>query len=530
MVNVNSYVYAKVYFPVRSNRLKELGNFIGASWTSPDASGLQSLVWRHHWDDTGDTKYRELLLTYNKEDCQALKLLTDELSKIKHSADTLSEVDFANQPKEHLTEIGGEIQSQFKVVLKFAHSGYDKKKISFRPNQPQGEKKRPGQKKGSKRDKKTKPKAMKSIQVPLEKGCSKHKEIPLRPTKQVSKRLIIDLVLTKSGIRKTVIEYIGFLGYCPKCERLHPPAGIHKYGRSQLYEHGFKAWVIYHRVALRLSYRQIVELIEDYFNEKIPHESLFNMMSDLAHYYAQTEELIIQRLLESPIIHVDETPVNIQGVIQYVWVFTDGNYVIFKLRKTREASIVHELLTNYDGILISDFYSGYDSVQCRQQKCWPHLIRDLNSDLRANPFDVEYEAFILEVRSLIIPIMEAVQKYGLKKRNLNKFKKQVDKFYRKVITDRLYKSDLVLKYQKRFIRYRDSLFTFLEQDGVPWHNNTAETAIRHFAMFRDTSKSFYESGIRDYLIMLGIRQTCRFQGKSFFKFLFSRVREIDRFK
>jgi RNase_H superfamily len=52
LVNVNGYIYGKVYFPVRSNGLKDIGNFIGAKWTSPQASGLQSLVWRHHWEKT----------------------------------------------------------------------------------------------------------------------------------------------------------------------------------------------------------------------------------------------------------------------------------------------------------------------------------------------------------------------------------------------------------------------------------------------------------------------------------------------
>src|SRR2546427_9494806 len=68
LVNVNRYIYGKVYFPVRSNRLKELGAFIGAKWTSPDASGLQSLVWRHHWEQTQDATYREVLAVYNRED------------------------------------------------------------------------------------------------------------------------------------------------------------------------------------------------------------------------------------------------------------------------------------------------------------------------------------------------------------------------------------------------------------------------------------------------------------------------------
>jgi predicted RecB family nuclease len=44
LVNVASSVYGKVYFPVRSNGLKPLGRFLGAAWTDPQASGLQSLA------------------------------------------------------------------------------------------------------------------------------------------------------------------------------------------------------------------------------------------------------------------------------------------------------------------------------------------------------------------------------------------------------------------------------------------------------------------------------------------------------
>jgi predicted RecB family nuclease len=56
LVNVNKHIYGKVYFPVRSNGLKDIGGFIGAQWTSPQASGLQSLVWRHYWEETQDAQ------------------------------------------------------------------------------------------------------------------------------------------------------------------------------------------------------------------------------------------------------------------------------------------------------------------------------------------------------------------------------------------------------------------------------------------------------------------------------------------
>ena len=203
--------------------------------------------------------------------------------------------------------------------------------------------------------------------------------------------------------------------------------------------------------------------------------------------------------------------------------------MVFKLTPTRESEIVHEFLGDYAGTLISDFYPGYDSVKCKQQKCWVHLIREMNDDLWKSPFDSEFEGFVLNVRNLIVPILEMVEDRGLKTKKLNKFNTNVTQFYDNTI-NKTYKSDLALKYQKRFLRYRDSLFVFLSEDNIPWNNNAGERAIRHLAVQRKISGSFFESMMPHYLLLLGIMQTCRFQDKSFLKFLLSKEKDIDRFK
>jgi hypothetical protein len=274
----------------------------------------------------------------------------------------------------------------------------------------------------------------------------------------------------------------------------------------------------------------IAQEVEEVFGEKIGDASIPRFVRYFASYYAETEQALVQRMLSSPHIHADETTISIKGTDYYVWVFTDGTHVVFKLTETREAKIVHELLASYSGVLISDFFPGYDALQCQQQKCWVHLIRDLNEDLWKSPWDVEFENFIVEVRSLIVPIIATTDKYGLKRHHLQKFKRHVEAFYQQSITGKTYRSELVNTYQKRFIRYRESLFTFLEYDGVPWHNNKAENAIRHIARQRTISGSFFESSTHAYLLLLGMRQSCRFQGKPFLKFLLSEEKDIDTFK
>ncbi|MBD2169077.1 IS66 family transposase [Calothrix membranacea FACHB-236] len=533
LVNINTYIYGKIYFPVMSNSLKKIGKFLGASWTVPNASGLQSLVWRYQWETTRNPDYKQMLVTYNEEDCRALKLLTNALYHIKDVAEIENNIDFVNQPKQISTELGEQIHNQFEAILKLAYTNYTNKKISLHNNQTKDNtpNKEGGVKKITQKYKKrlySKPN--KVIQLLHGANCPYCKDKPLQTSQRISEKFVIDFIYTKNGCRKIIIKYTGLKGYCSKCGKYFSPPGLYDRARPQVFGHGFKAMVIYQRLALRLPYDLIIQSMKEQFAIEVSMGTIINCLNYFANYYTDTEKTLLQHILESPFVHVDETQISIRGNEQYVWVFTDGKYVIFKLTETRESKIVHELLSEYNGVLVSDFYPGYDSMKCRQQKCWVHLIRDLNDELWKAPFDAEFELFVSRVKILITPILEHKNNYALNKRTSNQFRKLVEQFYTETINNKIYYSEITVKYQKRFERYKESLFTFLEQDIIPWHNNTAERALRHLAVQRKISGFFYESGANYYLTLLGITQTCRFQDKSLLKFLMSGEKDIDKFK
>ena len=73
------------------------------------------------------------------------------------------------------------------------------------------------------------------------------------------------------------------------------------------------------------------------------------------------------------------------------------------------------------------------------------------------------------------------------------------------------------------------MFTFLKEDEIPWNNNMAERALRHLAIQRKISGSFGKEGIHRYLRLLGVAQTCRFQEKSFLRFMLSGGKDVDAF-
>jgi predicted RecB family nuclease len=512
LVNVASFIFGKVYFPVRSNGLKVLGRFLGAAGTDPQSSGLQSLVWRHRWEVSRDEEPKQSLLQYNREDCEAVRVLLDRLARIRRDGASDPAVEFAPRPKRIATETGKAVHGQFERILRDAQEGGRGKSIRVcaGATEPTGEPRKRGARKGQQAHRRiVPPKAGRTVRVLPKSRCPHGHGKLVLDDQLLTEKAVVDWAFTRNGCRKTVTKYVGKKGYCPKCQHYFDPPALTRHCK-QSFGHCFQAWTIYQRVVLRLPYRILMQVTEHLFGIGFSQGTVTNFLRYLASYYAPTEGANLQAILKSDFVHVDETKINLQGVNHYVWVFTDGNHVVFRMTETREADIVREVLAGYQGVLVSDFYPGHDGMPCRQQKCLVHLIRDINDDLWAAPFDRELEAFALAVQSLLVPMLEAVDHYGLKAWHLRKFFRDVECFYQKHITGREYTSVATSKYQKRFERYRESLFTFLTQDGIPWENNMAERAIRQLAVQRKISG--------------------RFQGKSFLKFLLSKETDGDGFR
>jgi hypothetical protein len=193
------------------------------------------------------------------------------------------------------------------------------------------------------------------------------------------------------------------------------------------------------------------------------------------------------------------------------------------------ARVCRIVLDGFAGVLVSDFYSAYDAPKCQQQKCLIHLIRDINDDLFHSPFDEELKQLAQGLVAVLKPIIDTIDRYGLKRYHLHKHKEAVERFFRP-ITENAYGSEAARKYQKRLLKYRDKLFVFLDHDGIPWNNNNAENALKRFASRRKIiGASFTEKGLGDYLVFLSIYQTCRHKNVSFLRFLRSGMLDLDAF-
>jgi Transposase IS66 family len=206
---------------------------------------------------------------------------------------------------------------------------------------------------------------------------------------RVRTKLLYDLKFTAGGITRRVVECVAPHYSCAGCGTLLFPEKFYKVARHQ---HDLKSWAIFEHVAHRVSVEKIGATLEDYFGLHVHTVALLKFKDLMARRYQATCDGILKRILSGNLLHADETKIEVKGGDGYVWVFTNLEEVLFMYKPTREGSFLHDLLRGFQGVLVSDFFSAYDSLPCPQQKCLVHLIRDFNHDLFQSPYDEELKA------------------------------------------------------------------------------------------------------------------------------------------
>jgi hypothetical protein len=343
----------------------------------------------------------------------------------------------------------------------------------------------------------------------------------------MSIRTLYDLHISRFGIKRWVTKHVSQICRCPKCN-LH-------FGLDERFQANLKfgwnlvAYFLYQVIKLRISQNTVTKSLNELFGFELRHVTTQQFKRRAANYYKETQQELLNRIVRGTLVHVDETRANIKGKLAYVWVLTNLHEVAYIYAETREGEMVQSLLREFKGVLVSDFYAAYDTIQCPQQKCLIHLMRDLNDEVLDNPFNEELKSITKGFAEAIRPMVQTVDRYGLKRHFLRKHLVSVDRFYRKSIEPE-YHSEAAIKCKQRFEKNRDKLFTFLSYDGVPWNNNNAEHAIKAFGALRDVIGGLTTvKGMEDYLILLTICETCEYSDVSFLDFLRSGEKDIRAF-
>jgi transposase len=340
-------------------------------------------------------------------------------------------------------------------------------------------------------------------------------------------RTVFDLRFMRHGVKRWVTRYIVRRYRCPSCRSTFysPDRQLFtgKYGPNLV------AYTIYQNIDLQLPQIRIALSVKKLFGMQISRNATNRFKAAAAQTYQGTYSQILKRLCGGRLLHVDETSIGVKGKEGYVWVLTSLEEVAYFYTPTRAGDTMQEMLKDFSGVLVSDFYAAYNAVRCLQQKCLIHFIRDVNDELLKHPYDDELKRLGGAFAGLVKPMIETVDRHGLKKRFLGKHRIFVDRFYKRLSSE-FGTGEAARRIIERLQKNRNTMFTFLDLDGVPWNNNNAEHAIKAFATLRRVIEGHTtEKGLSDFLVLLSLCETCKYKNVDFLDFLRSGSRDIDDF-
>ena len=474
---------------------------------------------------------REKLITYNANDCEALSLVVRTLNRISQPEIATDSTNVTELEIIHSETLGKNLTSKWRpfksplanleLVNNAAHWHYQRDRVFVRS----GIRKKSPPKRSTAR--KTTKKAEITVVIPPPSACPECGKRWRKKARLLS-RTVQDLVFNRGSVKGRHVNYVFQTYHCRSCGHEY---NVHDWYLKDRRKWGWNilAYFVYHIVGLTIPQHTVRKSINRLYGLDLSPGTLFNFKIAAAEYYSVTKRKILDRIIHGSLIHADETRANIKGHLAYVWVLTNLQEVVYIFSESREGELIHDLLKNFRGVLVTDFYAAYDSISCPQQKCLIHLMRDLNDETLNNPFDEEMKSITIGFAGLLKPMIDTIDRRGLRKSSLRKHLVAVDEFYR-FLSSSDFISEAARKCQQRFEKNRNKLFTFLSYDNVPWNNNNAEHAIKAFARLRDViSGSSTKKGVVDYLTLLSIAQTCEYRELDFLDFLRSREKDIDTF-
>src|SRR5262249_25668201 len=352
-VNLLSFTYAQIYFPTYSNALKDIGRFLGFQWSSGNASGLNALMWRSEWERSRDPAIKQQLITYNAEDCEAVQIVSEAIARVCGEQQTgASEQVLCVNVK----ELAGEYPRRFgpldfavptfERINAAAYWDYQRTKVYIRSSDRL---RRASQAHLRHVGHAIRPNKVVQVEAARPARCARCGATVLYKNGRFS-HTVYDLRFSTTGIRRWVVRYQFNRHTCWACK-----AGFNELPRQSKYGRDLKAFVAYQLIELRVSQHAVARHLQTLFGLDVSVTSIGRMKSGLAEDYAATYSGILRRIAAGGLVHADETKVRIEGGDRYVWVFTNLEDVAYVYGKTREASVVHEALRDFRGVLVSDF-------------------------------------------------------------------------------------------------------------------------------------------------------------------------------
>lgn len=237
-------------------------------------------------------------------------------------------------------------------------------------------------------------------------------------------------------------------------------------------------------------------------------------VQDLSNYILYTDRLLqplydglLDALIttKANVIFADETTLRVLDfedkkkfgyIFAYVTSFYDHPVYIYNFNMTRKTEKTKQLLENYNGYLVTDGYTGYDSIASERiaiQRCFAHIRRYFFDIVKTLNTAQKTKSSAYEMVNRIDALFKLEEIFKEKRLTPNEiFEARQTKEYQKVLNDiynflheiKAESGTPLAKAVKYFKKVEKESKTFLLDGHIPISNNICERAIKPFTICR----------------------------------------------
>ena len=292
--------------------------------------------------------------------------------------------------------------------------------------------------------------------------------------------------------------------------------------RSVQYGNGIKAHAVYMSQYQLIPYRRIQEDFDDRMQIPLSAGSVYNFNEDACNRLEEFESIVKAKLIESDLVHTDETGVNIGGKGHWLHCTSNSQWTYFFPHSKRGRDAMDEMgvLPHFKGILCHDHWKPYFQFECIHALCNAHHLRELE-----RAWEQDGQKWAKEMQSLLLEINRATEEADglLDRTDSVEYRKK----YRLILKrgekespppetkDRKGRRGRIPKTKSRNLleRLRDfenETLRFMDDQNVPFTNNQGENDIRMTKVHQKISGCFRSrKGASIFCRIRSYLSTCR---------------------
>jgi len=192
---------------------------------------------------------------------------------------------------------------------------------------------------------------------------------------RTKRRTKIDIIFEK------VLSHVDAeIKVCPRCNAQNKgrfPEGMS--GPLQ-YGPGIKGYVMNLLIAQMISLKRVQQSIQTLIGRVLSEATILKYVLQLHHALQAWEQSAIERLLQMPSLHVDETSLRVDRKNHWIHVYSAGDITLKRLHPKRGLEAIEDIgiIPRYGGVVIHDCWQSYLSYEhCGHGLCGSHLLREL---------------------------------------------------------------------------------------------------------------------------------------------------------